>query len=96
MLRYADVLYTMGGSKEQIATARKYYARALELSQGSSARALYGIAACRAQLKALGAQDDEAGSRLSAVAVQAIEEIYRAGGVPEHVSRIAADAVKRF
>lgn len=41
-LRYADVLYTLGGAGN-CRTARSYYAKAIELSQGTSARALYGF-----------------------------------------------------
>ena len=40
-VRYAEVLYTMGGS--HLRTARQYYAAALKLSDGEDLRALYGI-----------------------------------------------------
>lgn len=49
-VQYADVLYTMGGSASNFRTARSYYAAALELSGGTSVRALYGITASTAQL----------------------------------------------
>lgn len=44
-LRYADILYTIG-TIQDIAVAQKYYAHALEVSQGSCLRALYGLCLC--------------------------------------------------
>jgi hypothetical protein len=49
-VRYADVLYTMGGSN--LKTARQYYAAALKLSNGEDTRALYGICCTAAALSA--------------------------------------------
>jgi hypothetical protein len=49
-VRFADVLYTMGGSN--LKTARQYYAAALKLSEGEDTRALYGICCTAAALSA--------------------------------------------
>lgn len=48
-VRYADVLYTIGGSTNY-KTARAYYAKAVELTAGGSLRALWGIMACTAHI----------------------------------------------
>ncbi len=45
-VRYADVLYTMGGSSANFRMARAYYAKAVELTGGQSPRALFGVVAC--------------------------------------------------
>jgi hypothetical protein len=45
MFRYGDILYTMGGPSN-LRVARAYYSKALELTRGTSCRALWGIAAC--------------------------------------------------
>lgn len=47
-VRYADVLYTMGGV--HLKTARQYYAAALKLSNGEDLRALYGVCCTAATL----------------------------------------------
>ncbi len=39
------MLYTLGGAAN-LKLARSYYSRAVELSQGKSARALWGVTAC--------------------------------------------------
>ncbi|XP_078442513.1 protein prenylyltransferase superfamily protein [Wolffia australiana] len=44
-LAYADVLYTMGGL-ENLQTAKKYYASAIELTGGKNTRALFGVCMC--------------------------------------------------
>jgi hypothetical protein len=49
-VRYADVLLTLGGPTNA-RTARAYYSKAVTLTQGRSARALYGLVACAAQLQ---------------------------------------------
>ena len=51
-LQYADVLYTIGGAAHY-RTAHSYYAAAIDLSEGESVRALYGLCATAAQLNAL-------------------------------------------
>jgi hypothetical protein len=53
VVRYADVLLTLGGAANARA-ARAYYSRAVTLTQGRSARALYGLVACAAQLQVRG------------------------------------------
>ena len=47
-IRYADVMYTLGGV--HLKTARQYYAAALKLSNGHDLRALYGISCTAAAL----------------------------------------------
>jgi ER membrane protein complex subunit 2 len=48
-LRYADIMYTIGsadkggGGQEQLRTARKYYAHALDLKPQDNLRAVYGL-----------------------------------------------------
>ena len=49
LIRYADILYTIGGGPNYKA-ARSYYSKAIELSGGSSTRALYGVLACIANM----------------------------------------------
>ena len=49
-VRYGDVLLTLG-SPSNARTARAYYSKAVQLTRGSSARALYGLVACAAQLQ---------------------------------------------
>jgi hypothetical protein len=49
-LRYASALYSAGGLNNY-KVARAYFAKAAQLSAGLSARALYGICACTAQLE---------------------------------------------
>ncbi|KAF6257393.1 hypothetical protein COO60DRAFT_1234897 [Scenedesmus sp. NREL 46B-D3] len=44
LIKYADVLSSTGGAA-QLRTARAYYAKALQVSGGRSARALYGLVA---------------------------------------------------
>lgn len=48
-VRYADILYTIGGASNY-KTARAYYAKAVELTAGGSLRALFGILACSAHI----------------------------------------------
>lgn len=45
-MRYADTLATIGGPVH-LKTARAYYSRAVELTQGRCARALFGLLACQ-------------------------------------------------
>jgi len=54
-LRYADIMYTMGcadkgGGTEQLRTARKYYAHALDLKPQDNLRAVYGLLLASASL----------------------------------------------
>ncbi|EPS72343.1 hypothetical protein M569_02413, partial [Genlisea aurea] len=44
-LAYADVLYTIGGL-ENLHSAKKYYAAAIELTGGKNVRALFGVCMC--------------------------------------------------
>ncbi|GIL75572.1 hypothetical protein Vretimale_15176 [Volvox reticuliferus] len=48
-VRYADILYTIGGPTNY-KTARSYYAKAIELTAGGSLRALFGVLACSAHI----------------------------------------------
>ncbi len=45
-VRYADVLYTQGHYRH----ARSYFAKAIEVSAGKNARALFGVLACHANI----------------------------------------------
>ena len=47
-IRYAEIMYTLGGV--HLKTARQYYAAALKLSNGEDLRALYGICCTAAAL----------------------------------------------
>mmetsp|Transcript_9924 Transcript_9924/g.11491 ORF Transcript_9924/g.11491 Transcript_9924/m.11491 type:complete len:302 (-) Transcript_9924:660-1565(-) len=65
-LKYAEILYTMPGSPperaDNLRTARKYYAAAVQLTDGKSVRALYGLwASCRelSELKSQLTPEDE-------------------------------------
>lgn len=69
-LRYADILYTLGGATN-LKAARTYYSKAVQLSNGLSTRALYGIAACSAHL-----QDKGAGSDLTEASVDVLLKLY--------------------
>ena len=48
--RLAEVLYTMGGD-EDVRAARKYYAAAVDMSNATDVRALYGLALCDARIR---------------------------------------------
>uniref|UniRef100_A0A7S4B6H6 ER membrane protein complex subunit 2 n=1 Tax=Chrysotila carterae TaxID=13221 RepID=A0A7S4B6H6_CHRCT len=50
-VRYGEILFTLygnerGGNAEQVRTARKYFAHALELKPSGNLRALYGLLLC--------------------------------------------------
>lgn len=49
LCRLADVLYTLGGNAN-LKAARAYYSKAVEVSGGSNARALWGVTACCANI----------------------------------------------
>ncbi|CAI8599740.1 unnamed protein product [Vicia faba] len=51
-LAYADVLYTLGGL-ENVQTAKKYYASAIDLTGGKNTRALFGICLCTSAIAQL-------------------------------------------
>ncbi len=59
-LRLGELLYTLGGA-DNLRTALAYFAGALELTDGRSARALYGATAVAGQL-----QGGKPGERLEA------------------------------
>ncbi|KAJ7973460.1 ER membrane protein complex subunit 2 [Quillaja saponaria] len=86
-LAYADVLYTLGGL-ENLQTAKKYYASAIDLSGGKNTRALFGICLCSssiAQLTKGKNREDKEGSQLQSLAVKALEKDYKqraAGNLP--------------
>jgi hypothetical protein len=46
-VKYADILYTIKNYR----MARSYYSKAVEASQGRSARAMFGILSCYANIK---------------------------------------------
>ncbi|KAI8465040.1 MAG: hypothetical protein J3K34DRAFT_473827, partial [Monoraphidium minutum] len=77
-VRYADVLLTLGGPANA-RTARAYYSKAVALTRGRSARALYGLVACAGQLQA-GSSDAGAkpeAAELPAAAADALLRLYR-------------------
>ncbi|GBF88587.1 hypothetical protein Rsub_01302 [Raphidocelis subcapitata] len=80
-VRYADALLTLGGAANA-RTARAYYSRAVTLTQGRSARALYGLVACAAQLQGQQGGSSDAGSNpeaqeLPGAAAAALVALYR-------------------
>ncbi|KIY98996.1 TPR repeat protein oca3 [Monoraphidium neglectum] len=79
-VRYADALLTLGGAPNA-RTARAYYAKAVQLTRGRSARALYGLAAAAAALQGQAGQSD-AGAKpeaqeLPQAAGEALVRLYR-------------------
>jgi hypothetical protein len=84
-LRYASSLYSAGGVNNY-KVARSYFAKAVQLSAGLSARALYGICACTAQL------EKEARSlnlELAPAAVDTLLQQYR-GAAPDKLPLVKA------
>jgi len=80
-IRYADVLLTLGGATNA-RTARAYYSKAVTLSQGRSARALYGLVACSVQLQGQQGQATDAAAKpeaqeLPGAAAAALVQLYR-------------------
>ncbi|GFH18524.1 TPR_REGION domain-containing protein [Haematococcus lacustris] len=49
LIRYADLLYTLGGNGH-LKLARSYYSKAVELSAGTNMRALWGVMMCSANV----------------------------------------------
>lgn len=80
-IRYADILYTIGGAGN-CKTARSYYSKAVELSQGTSVRALYGICLCSSAATDKGssaAADKAAPQQLVEYCAHALISIYKEG-----------------
>ncbi|PNH06369.1 ER membrane protein complex subunit 2 [Tetrabaena socialis] len=78
-VRYADILYTLGGTTNY-KTARAYYAKAIELTAGGSLRGLFGILACSAHIPdRVSLQDarSRAQIELPEVTAQALLRIYK-------------------
>ncbi|GLI61847.1 hypothetical protein VaNZ11_004355 [Volvox africanus] len=78
-VRYADVLYTIGGPTNY-KTARSYYAKAIELTAGGSLRALFGVLACSAHITDKVTLQDarsRAQIELPDVSTQALLRIYK-------------------
>ncbi|GFR47411.1 hypothetical protein Agub_g9128 [Astrephomene gubernaculifera] len=78
-IRYADILYTLGGAAN-CKTARSYYAKAVELTAGGSLRALFGILACSAHITDKVALQDarsRAQIELPEVTTKALLRIYK-------------------
>ncbi|KAJ3693995.1 hypothetical protein LUZ60_009475 [Juncus effusus] len=77
-LSYAEVLYTIGGL-ENIQTAKKYYASAIQLTGGKNTRALYGVCLCSGAINQLtkGKNKDEENSDLQSLAAQALIKDYK-------------------
>ncbi|THG17441.1 hypothetical protein TEA_006831 [Camellia sinensis var. sinensis] len=75
-LAYADVLYTLSGL-ENLQTAKKYYASAIDLTGGKNTRALYGCTFGIGQLTKGRNKDDKEKSELQSLAVTALEKDYK-------------------
>lgn len=78
-LAYADVLYTLGGL-ENLQTAKKYYASAVDLTGGKNTRALYGICLCTfaiGQLAKGRSKEDKESPELQSLALAALEKDYK-------------------
>ncbi|EFJ32913.1 hypothetical protein SELMODRAFT_167610 [Selaginella moellendorffii] len=78
-LGYAEILYTIGGL-ENLKTAKKYYASAIELSGGKNMRALYGVCLCAAginQAKGRNVKDEKENSTVHTLAADVIKREYR-------------------
>ncbi|KXZ47288.1 hypothetical protein GPECTOR_36g15 [Gonium pectorale] len=78
-VRYADILYTIGGPTNY-KTARSYYSKAIELTMGGSLRALFGVLACCAHItEKVSLQDarSRAQIELPEVTTQALLRIYK-------------------
>ncbi|KAG1672000.1 hypothetical protein FOA52_013373 [Chlamydomonas sp. UWO 241] len=76
LVRYADILYTLGNFR----MARSYYAKAVEASSGSSARALFGLLQCFANITERVALQDartRAQMELPDLTAQALIKMYR-------------------
>ncbi|KAK1287871.1 hypothetical protein QJS10_CPB19g00889 [Acorus calamus] len=73
-----QVLYTMGGL-ENLQTAKKYYASAIDLTGGKNMRALYGVCLCSAAISQLarGRNKDEESSELQSLAASALLKEYK-------------------
>lgn len=75
-LRYADVLYTIGGASNW-KMSLSYYSHALELSGGGSVRALFGVCTCLSQLDPkAGSSDGEHVSTLGSLSAEALLKQY--------------------
>lgn len=77
-ISYADVLYTMGGI-ENIQTAKKYYAAAIQLTGGKNIRALYGVCLCSGAINQLskGRNKEEESSELQTLAAEVLTKEYK-------------------
>ncbi|XP_020210741.1 ER membrane protein complex subunit 2 [Cajanus cajan] len=78
-LAYADVLYTLGGL-ENLQTAKKYYASAIDLTGGKNTRALFGICLCTSAITQLTKgknKEDKEGSQLQSLAAKVLEKEYK-------------------
>ncbi|KAL3537841.1 hypothetical protein ACH5RR_001207 [Cinchona calisaya] len=85
-LIYADVLYTLGGL-ENIQTAKKYYASAIDLTGGKNSRALFGICLCTAAIGQLAKgrnKEDKENSELQSLSAMALEKDYKQGNPSKH------------
>lgn len=75
-LLYAEVHYTIGGTTS-LRVARRYFASALQLSDGTSPRALLGVAASTAALSSVKGARDEDSNGLASAAAETLIARYR-------------------
>lgn len=90
-LAYADVLYTLGGL-ENLLTAKKYYASAIDLTGGKNTRALFGICLCTsaiAQLSNNRNKEDKECPELQSLVTKALEKHYKQKA-PEKLPQLAS------
>lgn len=78
-LVYADVLYTLGGL-ENLQTAKKYYASALDLTGGKNTRAIFGVCLCSSSIGQLSKgrnKEEKERPELHDLAISALEKAYK-------------------
>lgn len=78
-LAYAELLYTMGGL-ENLQTAKKYYASAINFTGGKSTRALYGLCLCSVAINQITKgrnKEDKESPELQYLAAEALVKDYK-------------------
>ncbi|KAJ0964328.1 hypothetical protein J5N97_029450 [Dioscorea zingiberensis] len=78
-LAYAEVLYTMGGL-ENLQTAKKYYASAINFTGGKNTRALYGLCLCSSAINQITKgrnKEDKESPDLQSLVAEALVKDYK-------------------
>lgn len=97
LVRYADILYTMGGTNN-LKIARSYYAKAVEASSGRETRALFGILQCAAGITDKTTLTDarsRAQIELPALAATALAKLVKAQESPAEKLKALEDLMKK-